>query len=945
MSDAVITVILTQVATIMEQQIRQELRLVCGVGKQFKKLRSEFESIKAVIVDAEKRQVKEEVVKVWLEKLKDVSYDTEDVLSEWITATEKAEMEGDGTQSSRSRKVSSFFTLHCFGCNRVALRRDIAIKIKKINERLVDIAVEKDRYKFNEVLSNECLERPKTASFVDDSEVEGRDVDKKKLIGRLLCNENQEKGLNLNVVSVVGLGGIGKTTLAQSVFNCDVVVNHFDRTIWVCVSDPFDEVRIAKAILEFIEGSAPNLFELETAVTKIRNYVEGEKFLLVLDDVWTEDSRKWEQLFKSLKTGKAGSTILVTTRKERVARLMGSSYQLCLGSLSVVDSWTLFEKIAFFERKGEDRERLEKVGRQIAEKCKGLPLAIKTIGSLMRFKNALSDWEDVLKSEFWELEEAEGLFPPLMLSYYDLPSNVKRCFSFCAFFPKDHVIEANNLVQLWMARGYLASTDNVEVEVVGQDYLQNLAMRSFFQDVVRDKKNREKIVSVKMHDMVHDFARYLTKNECSVIEFNSDFQRKMESSHKRARHLTVVRADDTQFPNVPNVEKLFTLWIQSFYDCPSIISQPDRVEPELIRRLSSLRALDFSRNRIDELPKEIGNLIKLKYLNLSHNPFWELPETLCDLYNLQTLNLCACDHLRRLPSRICRLVNLRHLEIDRTNSLKMLPKGIAELASLQTLSKFIIISVNDRSLKDAACGLVELKNLNKLRGCLKIEGLGYAADAAEAKKAELKKKTHLSDLEMDFSSSIQNPSQDVVIEALEAPENLQSLQISSYGGTKLPKWMMKLTKLQKLFLQDCQNCAILPPLGRLPLLVTLHLEGMNSIKCLGLEFLGSRVINENSMVNGGGESAFPNLKELKISKMESWEEWKVMSSDLNIMPRLRCLKISHCSKLKVLPLPLLRGSLLRKLRVDNCRLLHQLYNKESGELWSEISHISKIRVS
>ncbi|KAL1538090.1 putative disease resistance protein RGA3 [Salvia divinorum] len=934
MSDAVITVILTQVATIMEKQIREELSLVCGVGHQFKKLRSEFESIQAVIADAEKRQVKEESVKVWLEKLKDVSYETEDVLSEWITAMQKTEMESDGRRSSRSRKVTSLFTMPCFGFDRVAFRREIAIKIKKINERLSDIAAEKDRYKFSEVLSNEILERPKTASFIDDAEVEGRDVDKENLIGRLLGRGSRAKGLN--VVSLVGLGGVGKTTLAQLAFNCDEVVNHFNRAIWVCASDPFDEVRIARAILEFIEGSAPYLFELETLVTKIRNYVEGEKFLLVLDDVWTEDYRKWEQLLNSLKTGKAGSTILVTTRKESVARIMGSSDLLRLGGLSVVDSCTLFEKIAFFERK---REGFEEVGRKIAEKCKGLPLAIKAIASLMRFKTTLKEWEDVLRSEFWELEEAEaeGLFPPLMLSYYDLPSNVKRCFTFCAFFPKDHAIEAGNLVQLWMAQGYLAASTGklpveVEAERVGQDYLQILAMRSFFQDVVRV---RDRIVSVRMHDMVHDFAHYIAKNECSVVEFNADFQRRMESSHKRARHLTVVRAEDSRFPNVTNVEKLFTLWVQSFYDSPPIISQLDHVDPEFIRRLLSLRALDFSRNRLGELPKEIGLLIKLKHLNLSHNPFWELPETLCDLYNLQTLKLSGCDHLRRLPSKIDKLTSLRHLEIDRTSSLKMLPKGIADLASLQTLNKFIITSVNDRS--NAACGLAELRSLNNLRGCLKIEGLGFAVDEAEAKKAELKNKVHLSDLEMDFSPLVKSDSQYAVIEVLEAPENLESLQITSYGGTRLPEWIMKLTKLQRIILQDCQNCEALPPLASLPLLVTLHLEGLNSMKCLDLEFLGEQA-------NRGPTPAFPALKKLKISRMERWEKWDV-SVGSAAMPRLRCLKISQCGKVKALPPLLLRGSTLRKLRIDGCPVLHRLYNKESGELWSEISHISKVRVS
>ncbi|KAK6148759.1 hypothetical protein DH2020_016284 [Rehmannia glutinosa] len=937
MSDQVITTILTQVTQILEEQIRQEITLISGVKKEFKKLQSEFESIKAVLVDAEKRQVKEETVKLWLEKLKDIAYEADDVLSEWVISTQKSEIE---TLENPNRKVSfSLNPLPCLGFNKVALRREIALKIKKINEKLVNIAIEKDRYNFSVITVNECPDRIKSTSFVDLSEVEGRDLDKITLISKLLSEKN-----GLNVVSVVGMGGIGKTTLAQVVYNSSAVVGNFDRRIWVCVSEPFDEVRIGKAILEDIEGIAPYLFELETIARKIRYYVENRKFLLVLDDVWTEDFSKWEQLFSTLSTGEDGSTILVTTRKERVAKVMGSKYELRLGKLSDQDSWALFKKIAFFEKSEEECERFESVGRKIADKCKGRPLTVKTIGSLMRFKKSLKDWDDVLSSEFWELEEAEKLFPPLMLSYFDLPSTVKRCFLFCAFFPKDHVIEANNLIQLWMAQGYLSSSENVEIEVIGQEYLQSLAMRSFFQDLVIDKDGK-RILSMKMHDMVHDFAQYLTKNECSVIEFNN-LERKMESSHKSVRHLTVVRSEDTHFPNVKNVDKLFTFWVQSFYDSPRIVSQLDKIEPDLFLRLPCLRALDLSRNRIGELPKEIGNLIKLKYLNLSHNPFWELNPAICDLYNLQTLKLFGCDHLRKLPREIGKLVNLRHLEIDRTDSLKTLPKGISNLKSLQTLSKFIIVRGNDRG--DATCALEDLSNLKNLRGCLKIEGLGYVADADEAKKAELQKKIHLSDLELDFSRSIQTGKQGEVIEALEPHENLQSLQISSYSGTKFPSWIMKLPNLHKLFLQDCQNCTNLPPLGKLPSLVTLHLEGMKNVKSLGLDFLG---IHANDDMNGedgsaGALSAFPKLKKLKISKMESWEEWDSIGKDENfeIMPRLRCLKISHCGKLKELPPRLLQKTPIQKLRIHYCALLQQKYHRENGEDWSMISHISKLRI-
>ncbi|KAL2457341.1 putative disease resistance RPP13-like protein 1 [Forsythia ovata] len=314
----------------------------------------------------------------------------------------------------------------------------------------------------------------------------------------------------------------------------------------------------------------------------------------------------------------------------------------------------------------------------------------------------------------------------------------------------------------------------------------------------------------------------------------------MGSSYKMKRHLTLVRAEDVRFPtSIANVEKLHSFWVQSFYDTPPIISELDRIEPDLFHRLACLKALDLSRNRLGELPKEVGKLISLRYLNLSHNPFWELPSTLCDLYNLQTLKLSACDHLRKLPQGMGKLVNLRHLEIDCTDSLKTLPKGIGNLSSLQTLSKFVIVRASDG--EEVTCTLEDLKYLKNLRGCLKIEGLGYATNADEAKRAELSEKKHLSDLHLDFKPMAQTGSEGKVIEALQLHPGLQSLVISSYGGTRFPNWMVSLTNLRKLSLQECQNCTILPPLGRLPSLVTLYIDGLHNLKSLGLEFLGATI--------------------------------------------------------------------------------------------------------
>ncbi|XP_073133786.1 disease resistance protein RGA2-like [Henckelia pumila] len=952
--DPIITVILTQVGVILEEMAREEIRLVSGVKKDVDNLTRTFESLQAVFLDAEKRQVRDEAVKVWLANLKDVSYDAEDVLFEWITAINKSKNDRETEESSSPvyQKVCSFLTLPCFGVTRVALRRDIALKIKEINQTLDRIAVDKDRYKLNPLPeAGDGLDRLKMASYVEVSDIRGRDVKRDSLVRKILSAENRKNGFN--VISILGLGGMGKTALAQLVYKSSAVSEHFDVTMWVCVSEPFDEVRVAKAMVEDIEGKAPYVFELETVLRHLRNNITGKRYLLVLDDVWTGEYRKWVQIFDSLRTGAAGSTILVTTRYEKVAKTMGSTYELLLGELSEEDSWFLFSEIAFFERSKEECEELEDVGRELARKCKGLPLVLKTIGSLMRFKTSLKDWQDVLSSDFWTLEEAEKeLLQPFMLSYYDLPSPLKRCFSFCAFFPKDQKIDADNLIKLWMAQGYIKSTENEEMETTGQKYLQNLAMRSFFQELEKDKDGKT-ILKFKIHDMVHDFAQYLTNNECSLIEVNGDLVRKMESSQKGVRLLTLMRSEDAPFPtSIPNVEKLHSFWVQCSHDSPPMLSKLDTVEPDLFRRLTRLKALDLSRNMLGDLPKDVGKLTNLKYLNLSHNPLSELPETLGELYNLQTLNLSSCDYLKKLPQRIRKLVNLRHLKIDKTKSLKALPKGISNLQSLQTLSKFIII-IRDSNSEEVACRIADLSSLNNLRGHLKVEGLGYAADAEEAKKADMQKKEHLSSLHLDFSPITQSFSgKDEVIEALPAHRNLQALQISSYAGTKFPSWIMNLSNMRELSLQDCGNCTILPPLGKLPSLVILYIEGMRNLKFIGAEFLGLHV-DVNRTLNGGARlkgTSFPKLKKLKISNMENWEEWDFLNGgsfdeNAKVMPCLKFLKLAQCGKLKTLPQHLLLNTTsLSKLSINKCAMLQEQFQR-TGEKRSTISSIPIIRIS
>ncbi|KAL0010268.1 hypothetical protein SO802_005376 [Lithocarpus litseifolius] len=924
MAGVLVSALLEQLASIAVGEAEQEIKLVVGVDQEVRKLEDNLRMIQAVLEDAEKRQMTEAAVKLWLGKLKDTFYLMDDVLDEWNTELIKAriqeeEKEEENAESSHARKKTKVsFSVPSLSSwlrpvHKLSMRDDFAHKIKDLSGKLDELLKERVGFGFELNRSTKVVERPTTTSLVDVSKICGRGKEREELVSNLLGKDSQEEK-SPHVISLIGMGGMGKTTLAQLAYNDVDVQAHFETRIWVCVSDPFDQIRVAKAIIESIVGRSPDITELQNLVNRICDLIRGNKFFLVLDDVWSEKPNDWEPFELALKCGAQGSRILITTRKEGVAKMVNSAYTINLEVLSDEDSWLICSQMAFVD---EDDEQLGKLGRELANKCKGLPLAAKILGGVMGGQRSRQKWKNILDSNLWELEDVQnGVLGPLLFSYNELPSAIKQCFLYCANFPKDYRFSRNELVYQWMAQGYLGSKSNMED--LGERYFEKLVMHSFFQDFEKDNNDDHKIIC-KMHDMVHDFALSMTTNECFTI----DVEKVLGIDWKSARHLTLELKEKTQFPVfIYHSKNLRNLFLRS----SSMVFPLD-----LFQHLTCLRSLNLKYGSFKKLPNEVEKLKHLRLLDLSNNyNIIELPETMCNLCNLQTLDISSCGKLMKLPQEMGKLIKLRHLISNYCYDLtKAFPKGIGKLSSLRSLDKFIIGGINDIE----ECKLGELKNLNHLKGYLEIKDLKNVKDVQEAENAQLKNKIHLRKLSLWFRGQAEDEenrrgeNDELVLNALEPHSDLKSLWIYWYGGTGYPNWVMSLTILKKLVLGCLDKLEQLPPLGKLRFLESLGIWGLNNMKKVGVEFLGIESNGNKDEEKGSTSTSslilFPNLKSLIFREMIEWEEWDGMgesgvSESVLIMPRLQVLEIDSCPKLKSLPNFLVK-TLLEELTID-CRI-------------------------
>uniref|UniRef100_A0A804IFC9 NB-ARC domain-containing protein n=1 Tax=Musa acuminata subsp. malaccensis TaxID=214687 RepID=A0A804IFC9_MUSAM len=597
-----------------------------------------------------------------------------------------------------------------------------------------------------------------------------------------------------------------------------------------------------------------------------------------------------------------------------------------LGVLDEASYWKLFKKCAFGSEYDGECPQLEDIAKKIVSRLKGLPLAARMVGGLLKEGMNEKNWRIIAESEIWQLpQNEEGVLPVLQLSYQFLPPHLRRCFVFCSLFPKDHRFGGEHLVRLWMAEGYVAQDnmkDNMTLEAVGSDYFRELVNRSFFQEAPWGS-------TYVMHDLIHDLAQFISKGEFCRID--DDDSKEIPNT---TRHLSATLTDGTKLMELSCYDKLRTLQINSksiWFDFPG--ESPLFIQFE---KLKNIRVLKLQNCGLRELPEKIDGLIHLRYLDISYNRYIRrLPESLCGLYNLRVLNLLECK-LQNLPHGMSKLINLMHLNVK--DEIISEINNVGKLTSLQGLSSFKV-------LKDQGHEVAQLGSLKQLHGRLQITNLENVESKQEASKANLNNKQYLEKLVLEWTSDDGNelimPKE--VLEGLQPHQDLKRLTIRGYTGVRSPSWLQAqllanlitlglknckawediscigqlpnlkklyvkgmpavkqishglsteskfLPNLEELVLENMVALEELPSLGQLPYLKVLRIERMPVVKKVGDGFFGSRDQGK----------CFPSLEELAFIDMPEWEEWS-WTDGRQLFPCLRKLEIERCPKLKRLP--------------------------------------------
>uniref|UniRef100_A0A0E0BR76 Uncharacterized protein n=1 Tax=Oryza glumipatula TaxID=40148 RepID=A0A0E0BR76_9ORYZ len=661
MAGAIVSVSTGALSTLLPKLsllIQGEYKLLKGVKGGISFLKDELTSMHTLLVKlANNEENLDEQVKDWRNKVRELSYDIEDCIDLFLHKVSSSNAKA-GLVRKTAAKIRKLWSRH-----------KIANLIEELKARVIEESDRCLRYNFKEVADNFShvqIDPRLPALYVEAEKLVGIDGPREKIIEWLEKDESQK----LKVVCIVGFGGLGKTTLANQVYH--KMKGQFDCSSFMPVSRNPNMTKILADLLKELGSRVDTSDDERQLICKLRTFLQRKRYLVIVDDIWS--TQAWEVIKCALPENNLCSRIISTTRNSDVATSCCSSlagYIHNIQPLNDQDSQKLFFKRIFGDESACP-PYLEQVSHGIISKCHGLPLAIISIASLLAGKSHMKEqWEQVHNSIGFVFSQ-QGIRDILLLSYYDLPINLKTCLLYLSVFPEDYKIDREELIWRWIAEGFITEVKGQTLDQVAENYFNDLVNRSMIQPV--DIKYDGRADACKLHDMVLDLIISLSTQEnfTTIME-----GQQYKCSSNKIRRLTVhskYLEDEVMQEIMTNCSQVRSI---SFYELQD-------QEVSLLSTLNSLRVLAFNNSHHlgNKSIKYLGRFFQLTYLSIASRGITDLPEQIGGLQNLLTLDIRGSS-VEKLPSTIGCLKNLVRLLV---NEAVKLPNEVGDLQALQQLS-------------------------------------------------------------------------------------------------------------------------------------------------------------------------------------------------------------------------------------------------------------------
>ncbi|XP_048560260.1 putative disease resistance RPP13-like protein 1 [Triticum urartu] len=692
----------------------------------------------------ERVQARNTTMGSWLQRIKDAAFEAEDVLDSFHCLVLQAQDEDKGkvssvaspTAGSSSTSTTITTTASTITSSGSAVKQPVCVrkrfhfsdehinKLISAVDRLVEIESEMPMFlklvELEDKRSDQPIQQRTTTSMQGPSKFFGR-VNEEKHLRQLLTQINEESSQPYDVISVVGIGGVGKTALVQKIYSHLHAKSDFSLTIWLHVSEKFDVGRLTKEMVQsdnLTISADLKSSSLDQAQRILQEKLNGNRILIVLDDVWNELSSQWENLCKPLRFAGKGSKVIVTTRSKNVASMNESTEIMHLQGLEDEDYWGFFSQGAFGDANPSDFPQLEKIGREVMSKLSGSPLAAKTVGGSLKPKLEEKHWEAICGRNLWQIEQKEDdIIPVLRLSYEHLPDHLKQCFVYFALFPKKYHLRGDELIQMWRAHGFL---DTQTPDETAHQYINDLLQLSFIEKVPNQEDHHV------VHNLLHDFAESISNGEHFRIDDDFEKNSRNVCIPRNVRHLYVTASNILYMSleefkeSKRNLRSLIISNAQEGSSSKRIASSNfNHVLDQTLQELRSLRVL-ILHNPDGIFPDNIGHLVHLRYLNIHESrSFINVPESLFKLYNLHGLNVQVHQEKtmkRELQEGLSRLTQLRYLK-----GPKEIISGIEWIGRLTSLEELEEYKVKSNITQGRS--ICQLGELNELRGKLIITNL------------------------------------------------------------------------------------------------------------------------------------------------------------------------------------------------------------------------------